>query len=638
MARRSAAAALPDALSLPPALVSLDDDAPVDPKEQLENERLLKALLRRAARARKDPVEFFSFVMREERTQRRIRAAAHQRLLLQFVEDHPQCVIRMPVGSSKTFCMAGLTLWLLGNDPTARGAILSATQTQAMKPFSMVQDYLQDDRGAYPELHLVFPDLQPSTRAKDPWTQTKLVVDRPPGIRDPSLVAIGVGGSLPGARLSWILVDDLLDEENTGSYAARQKVHTWFDSTVLSRKDINGARVVVCNTPWNPDDQTYRLEKAGWACLTMSIDGEITITNADSCSSDECLWTGHAPGGGACPTCGARVNRWTSDELRPAVNGGGKRYRLAEHDSEDYGAAGLAVLPGDPPEKAFAYDADELVPLWPEVFPTRAIERLKFEYRHNMPAFNQTRRCVVRDDASAKVKEAWLEYGKLLGRLTGCYGLARGPSPASTVVVTGLDLALGLGEEHDFTAFFTFEVVPEIFIVLPRGMLLPGGRVASGERVSLKNMRRILDIDVGRYQGRVIVDKLIAKVKQFGSVAKVETNAAQSYLRQWTLDADVTIPVRAHVTGSNKHHRVYGVEGLFIELENGAWIIPCAPDGSVEPAVQHWLDDLLGYKPPPAHTGDALMASWLARSQARELDVGEADSGEGQGAGSVMAR
>ena len=620
----------------PSTAEQLHDPDAIDPSELLDARRLRDALIRKAAAARKDPVKFFDFAMREERTLNRIKAAPHQRLLFEFVSFYEHCVIRMPIGSSKTFSMAALTLLLLGNDPTERGAIISATQGQAAKPLSMVQDYL-DEPGYYPELGLVFPNLRPSRRLKDPWTQSKLVVDRPPGIRDPSLVAIGIDGALPGARLSWILVDDVLTEENTRTSAGRAKVNQFFGSTVLSRKDITGAKIVVCNTPWHPEDLTFKLEKAGWPTLTMGIDGTITITNADD---------------------------FDSEEIRPASSCGGKHYRLKAHDAQivslpftrttkkqgtkverPYPGIGAQVvqtyvtpdgrlarlpvdndngpsldrskLPGEPLRQEH-FDLDEVVPLWPGKFHPEDIDELRAVFRND---FSQLYLCKCRDDDSALCKVAWIEVCKRQGQALGWHSLVQ-EYRGGNLTVTGVDLAMGQGEEHDSTAFFTFEVIPSITIP------------AHGDRPAriIRNARRLLDLEVGKFRGRIVVDKLLAKAARFNSIIRVETNAAQDFLRQWTLDVDASVPIRAHVTGAAKNHRINGVAGLFIELENGAWIIPCDELGNVPPAVQVWIDDCLNYRPPPAHTGDALMASYLARAQARELDFGGEDTG-----GSLMA-
>ncbi len=242
--------------------------------------RTAQELLRRAGRARTNPREFFSFVIREEKTQQRVACLPHQAVIFRFVEHFDRCVLRLPVGFSKTYTMAALSLFLLGRDCTTRGAIISASSTQAQKPVGLVRDYIEHS----PELKLVFPELAPSDRGSDPWTQGKFVIRRPAGIRDPSLSAIGYHGKLPGARLNWILVDDLLTSENSNTEEQRSAVYKWFATTVRSRRDVVGTKLVVANSPWHPDDITYRLEKAGWPTLTMDIDGNIYFTN--TCSTD----------------------------------------------------------------------------------------------------------------------------------------------------------------------------------------------------------------------------------------------------------------------------------------------------------------------------------------------------------------
>ena len=600
---------------------------PEDEPDQAEEEQgpssydraLLRAILTRAERARRDPATFFEFALREEKTQARITIAAHQRVLFAFVNAFPRCVIRMPAGSSKTFCMAGLTLWLLGLDVTERGGMISASQEQASKPFSMVQDYLEDEHRAYPELHLVFPELRPSPRQKDKWTETRLVVDRPPGIRDASLAAIGIDGALQGARLSWILVDDVLNEENTSTPAARQKVNRLFFSKVLSRKDIEHSRIVVTNTPWHPSDLTYALEKAGWPTLTMSIEGDITIANADD---------------------------WDTDDLRSDPRSRDPRnenLRLTAHDSEDYGAPlcrrlkdGEIVRANEQEADAFQrgerrdlfrFDIDGEIPLWPEKFPIEAIEELRdVTYVNEPQTYNQLYRCLCRDDASAKCKIEWIERCKDQAIALGHHSFVS-EYRGSNFTVTGVDLAIGEDEKHDYTALFTFEIIPSITIPTEKGQR------------QIRNARKILDVEYGRFAGRSVVDKIVDKVRRYQSFVRVETNAAQDFLRQWVLDIDASIPVRAHTTGKNKTQRILGVEGLFIELEGGAWIIPCDPaTRRVPDAVRRWIDECLYYQPPPAHTGDLLMASWLGRAQARALGAFDGERGNGSIAAGIAAR
>jgi hypothetical protein len=91
-----------------------------------------------------------------------------------------------------------------------------------------------------------------------------LTVERPTISKDPTIQAVGVQGGVLGSRLDLIVVDDLLNFENTRTPAARKKTIDWFDSTVLSRLTNHG-RVWVIGTPWHPDDLLHVLsQRPGW--------------------------------------------------------------------------------------------------------------------------------------------------------------------------------------------------------------------------------------------------------------------------------------------------------------------------------------------------------------------------------------
>jgi hypothetical protein len=580
------------------------EDRSVAVKVNTRESAIVPYLLGRARRAREDVAEFFSLVLREETTRERVAVVPHQRLLFEFVTSHDHCVVRMPVGFGKTYSLTAMGLWQLGREQTARGAILSATQGQASKPLMMVRDYIEGVAGDG-ELRMVFTRLRPTQREGDPWTNTKITVDRPAGIRDPSLVAVGLGGSLPGARLSWILVDDVLDEENTRTAEQRANVKRWFNSIVLGRRDIRGSRIAVVNTPWHPQDLTYALEDAGWPTLTMEIEGGIEIANTD----------------------------WDSELIRPAFcTKDARAHRLTAHDSAAYGAP-LTVIdsrskerrlakPGEPGAEHF--DLDETIPLWPERYGPTEIARLRrefqpFEFNHLFKM-----RCV--DEASAHCKPHWFERCKELARKMGIHSLAQGYG-GQNLVVTGVDLAFGLGKQHHFSAFFTYELVPRIDVLQDDGNVR-----------AMRNMRRILDVEIGRWTGPEIINRVLDKQRRFNSIVAVETNAAQDLIRQWALERDQAVIVKAHTTGSNKHHRAFGVESLFIEIENGAWLIPNDNEGRCHPMVQKWVDACIGYQPPPAHTEDVLVASWIAREQARKVLTGSDLEEHGDIGAEVAAR
>lgn len=520
--------------------------------ESKEARKLRLKHIRRIWAARQDLGKFFEYVMREERTNARVKTAPHQRVFFEFVLAHDRCVVMLPVGHAKTFSLVAYTLFSLGRNPSLRGAIVSATQGQAEKVVSMVRDYIESSEA----LHRVFPDLKPSTRDGDHWTQTKIVVDRPAGIRDPSLVAIGMDGAIEGSRLNWVIVDDLLKADNTRTQESRRKVRDWVDSSVISRMDPTGEKLVFSNTPWHPEDLVMSLQKAGWATLRMDSNGSVYVQDdAERVRQAEDEGLEFVP--------------WDSNELRPTTpSPDDDTCRLVAHDPDD----------------------DCQKTLWPDRIDRKQLEKIRRTM--DAEAFNRSYLCICRDDASAWCKVEWIEACKKLARDKGIYSMQssyRGPYQT----FTGVDLAFSQRDTSDDTAFFTFVVLP------------------SGHRV-------VLDIEIGKWATPTIMEMCLAKQVAYNSIVTVENNGAQRTIRDFALKRNVSAPIKAFTTGRNKANPEYGIPSIFVEVENGAWLIPNDRNGKVHPHVQKWIDGLLYYQP-AAHTADALMAMFFAREQARKF-------------------
>jgi hypothetical protein len=501
----------------------------------------IRALLRQRAEAQSDLCAFYSSVMRHEITKAPLTPAPHQELMFSFMLHHDKTVFRQPIGTGKTFSMAAATLFFLGRDNTTRGMVLSKTQELAGKPLAMVSDYIMQPQ-LNRQLRFVFDKLRRSSRPTDPWTTTKITIDRPPGIRDPSLIAAGLDTGVSGARISWLIADDTLDIANTNTQAARAKAKNDLEGLILSRLDVDPpARAVFTNTPWDRDDLTYYLEKeVGWATMQMDIYGFITITNADA------SWMATA----------------LQKFIRPSQFKPGT-FRLKAHDP----------------------DPQEEIPLWPARVSAHRIAQIR---RTTLPQqFARLYLCEPFDARTQRCQKDWVEKCKLAGM-----GLSLVPSYSGTnPVFCGVDLGIGTNGKSDLSVLFIFELLPD-------------------------KRRRILNIVSGRWSGPEIVQRLGWVHDNFYGVLAVESNTAQDFIRQFAIEDRKDLRITAHTTGMNKHSQDFGVESVFTELQNGAWIIPCDFSGRVDPEVQKWIDDMLFYQP-SKHTGDHLMACWIARERSR---------------------
>lgn len=525
----------------------------------IEERALIRWQLMRAAAARQSDEAFFEYVIREETTQLPVKTLAHQRVFFAFREKHRRCVIRMPVGFGKTFNAASYLMRGAGLDPFMTSAVISSTLEQAQKPVSMIRFYIEES----PELRIVFPKLRKTKRDGEKWTQTHLYIDRPGILRDATFTAIGQdSGRLPGSRLKWIAVDDILSRENSQTQAQRKAIIDWFAGEVLSRLLKDDPRCCVTNTPRDPQDLTYFLEKErGWPTMTMDAFGDLQFSNTDFDCDD------------IRPTY--RVQAPTVDD--PC--------RLAAHDAEPYVAKANAEAFTELPADAHpTIDTLEVVPLWPERWGLTELNTERAE-AVNLREWNQTMRCKATSDDSARVKREWVERCRAVAIEVGHPTLVKEWSRGRAY--TGVDLAVGKGKQHDKTCLYTIHVNDA-------GIRIP------------------LDVETGRFTGKQILEKIADKHARFGSIIRVETNAAQAWMKEFALEVDPGIPIRSHVTGKNKTDVNFGVESVFADIENGLWAIP---SGSRD--LEEWVEGLFAFDP-DKHTPDDLMASWFAREAARQ--------------------
>lgn len=241
-------------------------DAKVIPIDSGSKAQRQKAIVRGASAlrqlrirvARHDPNTFVPFVLRDEKTGRRIEQAPIHSRWQKMLTEYLRVIFWAHVEAGKTSQIAiGRALWELGVDPTLRVAIVSNTKDMAMKIVRNLGQYIQKSD----ELHQVFPNLLPTNDPQLPWKAMALTIRRDGmASRDPSVQACGVHGNILGSRVDLLILDDVLDHENTSTPAPREDVYRWLRSTPFSRLTEN-ARVWIIGNAWHPEDAMHRFAK-----------------------------------------------------------------------------------------------------------------------------------------------------------------------------------------------------------------------------------------------------------------------------------------------------------------------------------------------------------------------------------------
>jgi hypothetical protein len=458
--------------------------------------------------------------------------ARHHRELHEIADRQDRCIFWYPVEHGKTTQAKIKLIHLLGQHPSRQYAYLSSKSTQARKTvLGVAREIMVNERIAR-----VFPNLRPqqstSSRAMDTWGSTALRVEGcPPSARDPSLAAYGLDGEILGARLHGIVIDNILDRDNTSSPVMRAKVLDVLENEVFTRI-LPGGFVLILDTSWHAEDALHVL---------------------------------------------SRRAAWHS----------------AKFDAED----------GGEPQ-----DGGERPTLWPARWPRKRLEAKRAELGtiaynrqfRNIPlskslgVFNET----ALSESVGKTK--WLNSRPYPGN-----GNGDEDTWAQEIVCTGVDLATRKGEEHDETVLWTMSKR------INDGSCFRTHHVMSCRAEAGGIVRAILDIHRRFHKGAGL------------ATFRVEDNGAQVYIQQMIREAAVLrglgateddvseIVVVGHTTTRRKRHEELGIPGLATDVEMGRMWLPEHSE------IDKFIEECKSWSP-DAHTGDRLMAAWIAREGLRQ--------------------
>lgn len=606
-------------------------------------------ILRRdiAAKARLDPVIFARFVMRDEETGGPIALAPMHSEWQDLLSAHPRVILWSATEHGKTSAISvGRALWEIGRNPRIRIAILSDTEGQAKKIVSAIGRYITNSA----EYAMVFPHVRPSRRPGEGWTETSITVDRNGILRDATVRAAGYLGAIMGSRWDLVIVDDILNWENTLTKDGRDKLFKWVMATVMGRITRSG-RLWLVGTAYHPDDLMHRLAKRQGVVYRrfpgIRADGSIawpqrydaayfvdkrgTLTPAEFARQILCV---------------AR-----SDEEA--------RFK------EEWIAKALELGRGHRP--AYAIDISQLPP------GAKIYTGIDLAVQSNDRS-DRSAMFVLGISPTGKRQPLWISSGKWAGpvivdqmydnhrRYGGVQVVENNACfPPSALVTVERDqrrsqLPIGLVREGDLVlthlgrwrrvleqtcrwyegALCRVEVVggPRLSCTPNHAFWARAGELGAEGWTSARELRTSQDHQVMlpgvgwrpvRDVENVVgydstVYNLVVEEDHSYVVEGVAAHNSQDFILQFArVDRRGPLPMVPYTTGREKVHPEFGIEGIAAEMANGHWMIPNPAEGDGELAVEfsEWIQEILEYDP-RKHTGDRLMASFLAKEGARK--------------------
>ena len=117
--------------------------------------------------------------------------------------------------SGKSTIVAIFIVWLLLRDQNLRALVVAADERLAKKMVRSVKRII--------ELHPETRGLVPKNKIE--WGSGSFTIERPnPTLRDPSVMAIGLGGNITGSRADVIICDDVEVPRNSDTSAKREEL------------------------------------------------------------------------------------------------------------------------------------------------------------------------------------------------------------------------------------------------------------------------------------------------------------------------------------------------------------------------------------------------------------------------------
>jgi len=187
------------------------------------------------------------------------------------------CVVPRGHGKS-TLLSVILPIWKLLRNPDARVLVASATLDLAKKLIGEIRDRLNGTLELRPRLYVpvseVFPNLALSSadrRAQGPTSKLNVIGRTSGGGREPSIFAGAVSSNLAGNHPTDAHFDDLCNEQNSRTYAQRQKVIEFVQQAVPLMR-YQDSPITVIGTPWAFGDiLDYLKGHSSWKGLSFGV-------------------------------------------------------------------------------------------------------------------------------------------------------------------------------------------------------------------------------------------------------------------------------------------------------------------------------------------------------------------------------
>ena len=433
--------------------------------------------------------------------------------------DYHKVAISFPRGHGKSTHLSIMyPLWRIAKDHNLRILIISSSSLTSKSFLSEIMGHIESNPKykAFAQWEDskrvgVVPKMRNYRKTQENWSGDSIIIDRDDlNLKDPTIHALGVFGSILSKRADIIICDDVVNQENSATEEQRRKVIDWIYTTIMPVLVPGGQFLYLGNT-WHQDDLVAHLLK------DPLFDYRDRMPSIIHESNNLELW-----------------NVWTELILDETYCVEDRKKNAEEYYQQN---------------KEAMDEGTEV--LWPSRFTYKDLYLLRLS---NSYAFARMYQCDPSNRPDQKFNDKWLERAVEKGKLLKLQDEKRTEFD-SELTTEGVDLAISLEETADDTCKLTLD------------------RVRHGTELYNKGDYVIRQIKRGKMtpnETRMMIKTDDAFIQPDG--IRVESVAYQEAMVR-DLE-DMGIPVHGYHTGGEKHNSDIGVNSLAIIAELGKLIIP----------------------------------------------------------------
>lgn len=393
-------------------------------------------------------------------------------------------------------------------------------------------------------------------RATEDWSGKSITIEREDvGMKDATITATGLFGQILSRRADIIILDDVVDQQNSETELQRKKVIDWIETTVIPVLVPGGTLIYVGNT-WHQEDVVSRFLR------DPRFQVQVRMGAIEQEAERQDLWS-----------------QWVNIKMN-------------------------VIIPSkERNEKAKAFYESNRVEMdkgWKTLWPTRyPYADLFFIRRLNPYVFARMYQCDPSNRPNQTIRDEWIEVALSRGANLRFQDL---PHPKNIIQASaaGMDLAISEESASDDTALLYADFVRSGYDGVQDGDYL------------------VRQIYRGKFTPKEQRTKAKESVFSHGMMSiRVESNAYQRSLSIDLQEENV--PVTAYTTGGEKFDPEIGINMIANIMENGKMVIPydITDQRTAELATQ-LANEMRAFEP-GVHTGDSLMGLWFAVSELREI-------------------